>query len=207
MLLQGSLVVIPTETLYGLAACPANEAALARLAKLKARQASKAVPLIASDRLAVDELARIPPELAAVAERFWPGPLTMALQPRRAVPSLLLSADATVGVRVSGLALVRELAKLCGGIITATSANLAGKPPPAHPDEVDEAVLNACSAVLDAGACPGGAPSTVLGLREGLVVLLRPGAITAAQLAAVLGYEPQCVASGVHPGAASLARS
>jgi L-threonylcarbamoyladenylate synthase len=184
---RGGLVIIPTETFYGLAALATDAAALERVAVLKGREASKALPLIAGSREQVETVARLPQPLAALAERFWPGPLTLALPPTVALSPQLLAPAGTVGVRVSSHPLARALA-LRAGIITATSANLAGRSPSLAATAVDTAVTSATDLVLDAGPCPGGAASTILGLQGGKVVLYRAGAVATHLIADVVGY-------------------
>jgi L-threonylcarbamoyladenylate synthase len=182
---QDGLVVIPTETFYGIAARADRPRALRRLTELKGRAASKAVPLIAATAEIVRELAVLPPQLDALAKRFWPGPLTLALTPKRTCDAALLAEDGTLGIRVSGHAPARALAALAGGLVTATSANLAGEPPARTPAELDARLLEGVDAWLDGGACAGGLPSTVVGLRNGQLVVFREGAVAKAQLGIV----------------------
>jgi L-threonylcarbamoyladenylate synthase len=184
------LVVYPTETFYGVAALPTAASALARLCELKARQA-KAVPLVASSVEAVRRVAALEGAMADLAVHFWPGPLTLALLPSRPLPPLLLGPQGTLGVRVSGHPLARALAEAAGGLITSTSANLAGQPPAARPQALAPELVAGVDLVLDAGDCPGGQPSTVVGWRAGRVVVLRQGALSQSALAETLGYEPE----------------
>jgi len=190
VLAVGGIVVIPTETFYGLAVMASDAAALARLATVKGRDGHKAVPLVAGTRDQVEALAVVPPELARLADRFWPGPLTLALEPRVEVPPQVLTQAGTLGIRVSSQPIAAALATRAG-VISATSANLAGRSPAQVAIQLEVALSSACDLVLDAGSCAGGLASTVLGLEKGRVVLYRAGAIHGAALASVLGYEPR----------------
>ena len=190
----GGLVIFPTETLYGLAALATCPAALARLVALKGREAGKALPLIAASPSQAADIAELAGAMAALAARFWPGPLTMALPPRRELPREVVDASGTVAIRVSSHPVACALAGAAGAPITATSANLAGRPPVARVSELDGALVAGVDAVLDAGACPGGAPSTIVAVASGRVVVLRAGAVPAAALADVLGYAPERLA-------------
>jgi L-threonylcarbamoyladenylate synthase len=190
VLAVGGIVVIPTETFYGLAVLASDAAALARLATVKGRDGHKAMPLVAGTREQVEALAVIPRELMRLADRFWPGPLTLALSPRGDVPPQVLSQNGTLGIRVSSHPIAGELATRAG-VISATSANLAGRSPAQDATQLEPALSSACDLVLDAGSCAGALASTVLGLEQGRVVLYRAGAIHGPALASVLGYEPR----------------
>jgi len=188
---SGRLVVFPTETFYGLAALPSDARALALLVRIKGREAGKAIPLVAATRAVVERVAYLDEPLAGLAARFWPGPLTLALAPRQAPPAELLSARGSIGVRVPGDERARDLALAAGGLVTSTSANWGGRPPCASAAELEPALLAEVALVLDGGRCPGGAPSTVVGVVQGRVVVFRQGALGLALLAEALGYTPE----------------
>ncbi len=183
----GGLVVYPTETFYGLGALCASAAAVARLAAAKLRPEGKPVPLVAADLAAARAVAAaFPPQAERLAARFWPGPLTLVLPAAPGLPPEV-SGDGTVGVRVPGSALARELSRLAGGPLTSTSANPSGGPPARRPEELDPALLARVDAVLDGGEVPGGLPSTVVAVEPGGLRLLRAGAIPWEDLVAVSG--------------------
>ena len=191
VLSRGGLVVFPTETFYGIAALPSHAEALARLVALKERDGKKPIPLVAASRADVEGLGEIPAALLPLVEKFWPGPLTIAVVPRALWPAVLFAGGRDLGVRVSGHAWARELAGGAGGLITSTSANLAGRPAVTMPAALDRELVAAVDLVVDAGECRGGSPSTIVGLgADGKVELRREGAISLAQLAAVLGEAP-----------------
>jgi L-threonylcarbamoyladenylate synthase len=177
----GGVVVFPTETFYGLGCAvegPAAAAAVARVAALKGRDARKALPLIAADLDAVLRVAReVPAAALRLAERFWPGPLTLVLPAVKGLPHAL-APQGWVGVRVSPHPVAQRLARAAGGALVATSANLAGQPPVTRLAGLDAALASAVDAAVDGGETPGGAPSTVVRVHaDGLIEVIRPGAI------------------------------
>jgi L-threonylcarbamoyladenylate synthase len=174
---HGGLVAIPTDTLYGLAADPFSEAAVARLFEAKGRPTDRAIPLIAADRAQVE--AQVGPLLGAsakLADRFWPGPLTVLLP---APPSLAPAAAGTsrVGIRVPAHDVARGLCRASGRPLTATSANWSGRAPTDDPDLVADAMRDRIDILLDAGKAPGGPPSTIVDATGSVPRLIRPGAI------------------------------
>ncbi|MEK7705617.1 MAG: L-threonylcarbamoyladenylate synthase [Myxococcota bacterium] len=184
------LVIVPTESFYALGAAALSEPALARLVALKGRERGKPLPLAAASVADVLRVAFLDGPLGVLAEALWPGPLTLALQARRSLSSELLAGDGTIGVRVSADDRLRQIAEAAGGIVTATSANFAGAAPSTRIREIDKWLVRGVDLVVDGGELPGGPPSTVVGLRDGRVVVLRPGAVSVDALATLLGYAP-----------------
>ena len=177
-LARGGLVVFPTETLYGIAADYRNGGALQRLAGLKGRGDTKPFPLILCQAAELAALARdIPPPARGLMERHWPGPLTLVLAARAGLHPRLVSADGGVGVRVSPHPVAAGLARTLGRAITATSANLGGRPPASRVEGLDPELLKGVDLVLDAGPTPGGPASTVLDCRSWPPLVLRQGAV------------------------------
>jgi L-threonylcarbamoyladenylate synthase len=177
VLRQGGIVAYPTDTLYGLAADPASEAAVARLFAVKARDRSQAVPLIAADlqqALAAGEFGEAELRLAA---EFWPGPLALLVTARAPLSRTVAAADGTIAIRVPAHPLACALAAAFGGCVTATSANLSGQPPTAAAGTVAATVGDRIDLLLDGGQAPGGPASTIVALREGAPALVRAGAI------------------------------
>jgi L-threonylcarbamoyladenylate synthase len=181
----GGMVAYPTETFYALGALLGCAPALARLAQAKLRPAGKPIPLIAADlEMLGAAVARFEPLALRLAERFWPGPLTLVLPASMGLPAEV-AAGGTVGVRVPGSPLARQLCRLAGGPITSTSANLSGTPPVTRPADLAAEILANVDAVLDGGETPGGLPSTVVAVEAEVPRLLRAGAVPwAAVLAA-----------------------
>lgn len=164
----GGVVAYPTETFYALGASAENEGARERLFALKGREAQKLLPVIVADVDALARLAALSARALSLAERFWPGPLSLVL-PRK-------SGRGTIAVRVSGCRAARELAAAAGPL-TATSANRSGEPPATTAAAVEAVFGDALDLVLDGGPTPGGLPSTLVDLTSDEPVLLRKGAV------------------------------
>ena len=178
VLRRGGVVAYPTDTLYGLAVDATNDEAVERLFTLKGRDAASAIALIAADldmaqRAAANGFGVIERRLAS---EFWPGPLTIVV-PAAPALSAGLAPRGTIGVRVPAHLVARSLAAAFGGNITATSANLSGKPSSVTAEEVAVALGDRIDLLLDAGPAPGGAPSTIVEIVGGRPLLHRAGAV------------------------------
>lgn len=182
----GALVVYPTETFYGLGADPFSPAALDRLFQAKAREPDRPVGLIASDAAMAFSLAReVPIDARRLADAFWPGPLTIVLTARDGLAPELIG-PAGVGVRVSPNPVALALAAGLGHPVTATSANLAGRPPATSLDEARKSFGRKVKVYLEGGKLMATEPSTVVALRGDQWQMIRVGAISSDQIAAVL---------------------
>jgi len=172
---RGALAIIPTDTVYGLAAHPAADAAVRRLFEAKARDFGKPIALLAADSAAVaGRGAALEGAARRLAERFWPGALTLVLK----------TPDGFEGFRVPAHPLTLALLRACGGLLRATSANRSGAPPALTAAAALDALGGAAELVLDAGPAPGGTPSTVVRVDGERVQVLRAGAIAAAAVRA-----------------------
>ena len=176
VLRSGGVVAYPTDTLYGLAADPRSDAAVARLFDLKGRDAASAIALIAADAETAAHAGTFGPIERQLAAAFWPGPLTVVVRAAGNMAAAL-SPGGTIGVRVPAHAVARGLSSAFGGCITATSANRTGAPPCVTADEVAEALGDGVDLVIDAGPSPGGAPSTIVEVVGGRLTLHRAGAV------------------------------
>lgn len=186
---RGELIILPTETVYGLAADAADPAAVARIFAAKGRPRFN--PLIAhiSGVGQARRIAELGPVGEALAAAFWPGPLTIVAPVRDgdAVCDLARAGLDSVAVRAPGHPLARHVIAAFGGAVVAPSANRSGRPSPTtHADAVEETGAFA-AATLDGGSCEVGLESTVVSVLDGAARLLRPGAVTRAQLEAVAG--------------------
>ncbi|WP_261379359.1 L-threonylcarbamoyladenylate synthase [Denitratisoma sp. DHT3] len=196
LLRAGELVAIPTETVYGLGADAANPAAVARIFAAKGRPADHPLIVHIPDAGHLERWARdIPPAARALAAAFWPGPLTLILKRQPTVPDAVTGGQDTVGLRVPGHPLARALlaafaAAGGSGGIAAPSANRFGRISPTSADHVREELGDKVALILDGGPCAVGIESTIVDLSRGAPAILRPGAITAAQIAAVLQGAP-----------------
>jgi L-threonylcarbamoyladenylate synthase len=185
VLRRGGLVAYPTETFYGLGCLALDAAAVARLAAAKGRPDGKPLPLLADRLEAVERVAFLSPRARRLAARFWPGPLTLILPARPGLPAEVTAGSGRVGIRVAGGEVARALAAAAGGPLVSTSANLSGAPPPASPGALDPALVARLDGVLDAGATPGGLPSTVVAVEGEALTLVRAGAVPFEEVAAV----------------------
>ncbi len=183
----GGLVILPTETVYGLAADAANASAVARLYEAKGRPRFN--PLIA--HVADLDAARAVAELGSLGERlaarFWPGPLTLVAPHRAGVSALARAGLETVAVRAPAHRIAQAVLRAFGGPLVAPSANRSGRPSPTtYADAVEETGASAALA-LDGGPCAIGLESTVVSVLDGVARLLRPGGLSRAEIEAVTG--------------------
>jgi L-threonylcarbamoyladenylate synthase len=187
----GGIVIVPTETFYGLAADPFNDEAVRRVFSIKSRRINSPLPLIASDRKTVEKSLLSPDSrISILMDRFWPGSLTLVLQLAARFAEPILGASGKVGVRVPPDSAARKLAELAGGFITATSANFSGDPPPDDVRKVPAALLSLVDFVIDLGPTPGGKPSTVIEIDRGVLEVIREGAIPVDRIRTVLNEVP-----------------
>lgn len=188
LLRAGQVVALPTETVYGLGADALNPAAVARIFALKGRPAEH--PLIV--HLPPDEplenwAAAVPPAARALARAFWPGPLTMILRRAPRVPKAVTGGQDTVALRVPDHPLALALLRAFGSGIAAPSANRFGHISPTTAAHVRDEFGAAVPLILDGGPCRVGLESTIVDLSRGAPVVLRPGAIGAADIDRVIG--------------------
>lgn len=186
----GELVAFPTETVYGLGADARNPAAVRRIYALKGRPPGHPliVHLASVDALAA-WAAHVPPVAQRLADVFWPGPLTLVLPRAAGVPDEVTGGQASVGLRVPSHPIAHALLAEFGGGVAAPSANRFGRISPTTAAHVREEFGDVVS-VLDGGACDVGIESTILDLSGEAPRILRPGAISAEQIAAVIGRMP-----------------
>jgi len=193
----GELVAFPTDTVYGLGAHAFQPAAVARLYAVKERPARLPIPLLLPDPATLSDVCTdIPPLAWQLAERFWPGALSLVLRRAPQVPDAVTAGGPTVAVRVPDHPLVRELCRRLGAPLAATSANRHGQPPPVTAREVETALAGRIALILDGGSCPGGVASTVLDLTVSPPVILRPGPVTTGELAPLVPL--QSAPNGTH---------
>jgi L-threonylcarbamoyladenylate synthase len=182
----GGLVAFPTDTVYGVAALPWDLDAVARLYVAKQRPRHLPIPLLLSDADQLSRVATPVPACAPLAERFWPGGLTLVLPKTETVPPVV-SPGPTVAVRVPDLAPARDLIREAGGVLAVTSANISGQPSPVTAGEVEEQLGGRIDLIVDGGPCPGGVPSSLLDCTASPPKLLRRGAVPEERLRAVVG--------------------
>jgi L-threonylcarbamoyladenylate synthase len=178
ILRRDGVLAFPTDTLYGLAADPRSERAVARLYRIKGRHVDQAIPLIAAGDAQLRAAGvTLPPLAARLSAAFWPGPLTILLPAWDELTPSLLAGGRQVAVRVPDHPVARALADALGYPITSTSANRSGDPASRDPGDVIRALGEDLDGIVDAGACPGGAPSTIVDVAGGSLRLVRAGAV------------------------------
>jgi L-threonylcarbamoyladenylate synthase len=185
---DGDVVAFPTETVYGLGANALYAPALQKIYTLKGRPTSHPLIVHLDSRRFLHRWAREVPEAAQrLAERFWPGPLTLVLPRAEKVHDLVTGGQDSVAVRVPAHPMAQQLLTAFGGGIAAPSANRYGHVSATRAEHVREEFGEAVRVVLDGGECQVGLESTIVACLAGSVRLLRPGAITLSQLRAVVG--------------------
>src|ERR1700685_3265482 len=185
---DGELVAFPTETVYGLGANAKNPEAVRKIFAAKGRPTTHPVIVHLDSRRFLHHWVREVPDAAArLAERFWPGPLTLVLPRAYNVHDILTGAQDTIAVRVPSHIRAQQLLTALGGGIAAPSANRYGRLSPTRAEHVRDELGDAVRVVLDGGDCKIGLESTIVACVEGGVRLLRPGAISLSQLRAVVG--------------------
>jgi L-threonylcarbamoyladenylate synthase len=175
-LAAGGVVAFPTDTLYGLAVDPRRDDAVEKLLALKGRDRAAALPLVAADTSQARTAGRFGPRELRLAGAFWPGPLSVVVPALAAISRVALGGGDTVAIRVPAHAIARALAGGCGFPVTATSANPSHLPAAESADRVAE-MLGEVDLLIDGGATPGGAASTIVSLGDDGPVLVRAGAI------------------------------
>ena len=201
----GGTVAVPTETVYGLAARADSDAAVAGIYRAKGRPDFNPLIVHVPDLAAAAALATIDARAERLAAAFWPGPLTMVL-PRRADAPLAGAVSAglpTVAIRCPAHPVMQALLRACGLPLAAPSANRSGGVSPTSADHVMASLGERAGHILDGGQTEQGIESTIVGLREdGSWSLLRPGPISAEQIAGLIGPEQSAgIARGIEaPG-------
>lgn len=178
LLARGGLVVLPTETVYGIAADPRRPGAVDRIYRVKGRPESKEIPLLAAD---VEQVrgagAALDGPASRLAERFWPGALTLVVR----------TPDGFKGFRVPDCEVTRAVIRRAGAILAVTSANRSGEPPAVTARDAQRALGDGVDLYLDAGPAPGAVPSTVVRVDGGKIEILRAGAIPEADIRSAAG--------------------
>jgi L-threonylcarbamoyladenylate synthase len=198
---NGGLVAIPTETVYGLGADAFNPVAVARIFEVKRRpRFDPLIVHIAAGSRLKELAAHVPPPAQRLAARFWPGPLTLVLPKRDAVPDLVTAGLPTVAVRVPAHPVALELLQRAGCPIAAPSANPFGFVSPTLPQHVAEQLGEEVDYILDGGPCAVGIESTVIEFGSGQPRILRHGGLPVEDIEAVIGRVEQSVPAGTTTG-------
>lgn len=184
---RGGIIAFRTDTFYGLGADPFNAAAVRRIRELKGREETNPILLLISDLTeAARFIAHQSESFRSVADRFWPGPLTLVAEARPELPLELTAGTGTIGVRLPDNKHVRALVRACGGGLTATSANISGKPPARTAQDVRNYFQQGIDSVVDDGDVAAIKASTVLDLSSSPPRIVREGAVTREALASLV---------------------
>ena len=177
VLTGGGVAAFPTDTVYGLGAMAFDENAVGTLYSVKERAAEKAIPILIGDFNQLGLVTTgVTPMAAKLAERFWPGPLTIVLPRHPSIPDAVTLLP-TVGVRIPDFASTRKLLWLTGPLAV-TSANISGQDSPSTAIGVEAQLGGRIPLILDGGATPGGAASTVVDCTKSQPVILRDGPVS-----------------------------
>ena len=194
---DGGLALVPTETVYGvgvavaafesLKGIPGPETGYGRIFTLKRRELSQTVPWLVDGPEAIDRYGRdVPVQVRVLAEKLWPGALTLVVPASDRVPPFMRADDGTVALRASASPVIRELVARCGSPLAVTSANTHGAPAPTSFGEVEPRILEGVDIAIDAGQTPCRDSSTIVAIRDGEPAILRQGALGAAEIHAAL---------------------
>lgn len=178
----GELIILPTDTVYGVGADPRIEGSTARIYAAKERPSDKPLPMLAGSVEAIEKHSgsRLSEEANMLAERYWPGALTMVLP----------AGTSTVGYRIPDCRYTRELLERLDGPLEVTSANRSGEPETLTAQDALSSLAGPVGLVIDGGTSPGGTASTVISVLEGNVELLREGVIPFDQIMSHLQRQP-----------------
>lgn len=188
ILRRGGLLGIPTETVYGLGANALDEEAVGHIFQAKGRPQDNPLILHVPDAGWLERYCREVPEVAyLLAEKFWPGPLTMILPGKDIVPGRTTGGLSTVGVRCPDHAVTRAIIREAGVPVAAPSGNTSGRPSPTSASDMLEDMDGKIDGIVDGGACRVGVESTIIDLTVSPPQLLRPGGLPLEELRQVLG--------------------
>lgn len=196
-LTAGGLALVPTETVYGVGVAisafaanletPGPDTGYGRIFTLKQRELTQTVPWLVDGPAALERYGKdVPHSICALAEKLWPGALTLVVPAADDVPSFMRAADGTVALRASASPVVQEFIARCGSPLAVTSANTHGKPAPISFDEVEPRILAGVDVAVDAGETPCRDASTIVAVRDGKLQILRQGVLLADEIRAVL---------------------
>ena len=188
ILKKGGLVAFPTETVYGLGADALNEKAAEKIYAAKGRPSDNPLIVHITNMDDLEKIADVIPQVAyTVAEKYWPGPLTMIFEKSEIVPYGTTGGLDTVAVRMPDHEIARAVIDAGGGFIAAPSANTSGRPSPTAAEHVEEDLSGKIDMIVDGGSVEIGVESTILDVTVDPPMILRPGAITKEMLTELIG--------------------
>ncbi len=204
LICSGELVAFPTETVYGLGGDAGNAAAICRIYQAKGRPANNPLIVHVPDiQAARKHSARFPAVAEILAEKFWPGPLTLVVHRHDSICPVVSAGGKTVAIRCPGHSVAQALLRLSRRPIAAPSANCSGHTSPTTARHVHDELAGRIALILDGGPCAVGVESTVVDVTGAFPVILRPGAVTHAMLTQCLaeaGLTLPVTTSNINPG-------
>jgi tRNA threonylcarbamoyl adenosine modification protein (Sua5/YciO/YrdC/YwlC family) len=184
---RGELVAIPTDTFYGIAADPFNLAAVDQIYRVKGRPETRALPILVNTTTQAIALSRdVPYTFHKLAQKFWPGPLTLLVEASTGVPLKVTAHTGNVALRWPKSPIVTALIELIGGPVTGTSGNISGQPACATAIDLLEQMGDRLPLIIDAGETPGSLASTIVKLQDDDWEIMRDGVITEQEIRAAL---------------------
>lgn len=214
ILKNGGLVAFPTETVYGLGGDATDKEASRKIYAAKGRPSDNPLIVHIADFAQLEQISADLPETARLlADKFWPGPLTMVVNKNEVIPYETTGGLDTVAVRMPSNPVALELIRESGCMIAAPSANTSGRPSPTKASHVYDDLAGKIECILDGGAVDIGLESTIVDLTEDTVMILRPGYINKAMLEEIVGqvkidpaivYNDKDTASGARPKAPGM---
>lgn len=190
-LINDGVIIYPTDTVYGVGASIDSLKGLCKIYEIKERDFKSPLIALLSKVEYVEKIAIIDEEkktiIEKLANRFWPGALTIILNKKKTVPDIIVSGGKTIGVRIPDLKLAQEIIESIGGILPTTSANISGEKTPRSFEELSEEFKKRVDIVVDGGKSPLGMESTILDLTKTFPKILREGAIKKETIEEVIG--------------------
>lgn len=175
---HGGVVAFPTDTVFGLGASLKHSDALVRIFRIKGRDKARPLPVLLASLDKLGLVTERPDDRTmGLLRAFWPGPLTVVLPAKEGLPSQVVAADGTVGVRIPNHSIALTLCDRAGGALATTSANRSGEPPACSAEDIAETLPDGIDVVLHGGFSPCGQPSTVIRIDDGEITALRAGMI------------------------------
>jgi L-threonylcarbamoyladenylate synthase len=202
LLESGELVAIPTETVYGLAANALNIAAVTKIFEVKQRPSFDPLIVHVPDMTTAGQYVEdIPDKALALAEKFWPGPLTIVLKKKQIIPDMVTAGLDTVGIRCPNHPMTSSLLKELSFPLSAPSANPFGYVSPTRPEHVDDQLGNSIPYILDGGACGIGIESTIVGFENNSPIVYRIGGLSLEAINKTIGNVSVQINSSSNPKA------
>lgn len=184
---DGKVILIPTETVYGIACDALNDKAIERIYEIKGREKNKPLPVMIGNIEHVSLVARdIPHMFYKIARNFMPGAITVILKKNPNISDIVTGGLDTVGIRMPDHIFALNMIKYFNSPIVATSANISGNPSPVSYDEIENHIKDSCDVLVNQGYCPIGTASTVIDISTDKIKLIREGSISLKEISGII---------------------